>query len=399
MRLYSFINRKKRGMAMPMALLVMILLIILGMGLLALGHQSQLQAIRATREIAARIAADSGIAKAIYQMNQQIKVKPWNDSSLPAEDDQSLPNFDGVFSYTVTGNTTDGYTIRSVGTFNGVQKTIEVVLRLQSPFGEFALFTNGDIEMKAGSDFNWYNNDADDESFQIGTNSIESGAVALKNDSSLFGDIVVGVGGDPSVVVNDQGANITGDLGSLSQKFILDSVTVPAWLAAMGSSGTIDNDATISSSGKYSEINLGNSEEIDIEGDVVLYVTGDVLLGNDAEITVKEDSSLTLYIGGSLIGDYGSSFNNETEIPRNFQILGLDSSSDMRFKNSSEFFGVIYAPLATVQFDNSAAAYGAVICDEFEQKNSAAFNYDASLREITHDDELVQFTTSRWKEY
>ena len=221
MKLYSLIKRKKRGMAMVLALLSMVILIILGMGLLALGHQSQFQATRATREIAARVAADSGLAKAIYEMNQQIKVKPWNDSSLPAEAEQSLPNFNGIYSYTITGDTTNGYTIQSVGIFNGLQKTIEVSLQLQSPFGEFAVFGGENIELKAEADIDWYNYDAGDEDFKIGTNGTQSGALTLKNNSNVNGDIVVGVDGDISVAVSDNGANITGTLGTMSEEFIL----------------------------------------------------------------------------------------------------------------------------------------------------------------------------------
>ena len=387
-------------MAMVLALLSMVILIILGMGLLALGHQSQFQATRATREIAARVAADSGLAKAIYEMNQQIKVKPWNDSSLPAEAEQSLPNFNGIYSYTITGDTTNGYTIQSVGIFNGLQKTIEVSLQLQSPFGEFAVFGGENIELKAEADIDWYNYDAGDEDFKIGTNGTQSGAVTLKNNSNVNGDIVVGVDGDISVAVSDNGANITGTLGTMSEEFILDSVTVPAWLTAMALGGTITNDTTISSSDKYSGINLGNGEEIEIEGDVVLYITGDILLKNSAKIIINDDAdgSLTLYVGGDITGNNGSSFNNETEDSKKLKIFGLDSCSEMLFKNSSEFYGIIYAPRAEVTFNNSVDAYGSVICKQFEQKNSAGFNYDASLRDINYNDELISFTTQRWKE-
>ncbi|MHC4259095.1 MAG: hypothetical protein ACYSTF_01600 [Planctomycetota bacterium] len=53
---------------------------------------------------------------------------------------------------------------------------------------------------------------------------------------------------------------------------------------------------------------------------------------------------------------------------------------------------------ADVVMMNSADAYGSVVAKSFEQKNSAAFNYDASLRDVSRDDEAVRFTVDRWGE-
>jgi len=70
----------------------------------------------------------------------------------------------------------------------------------------------------------------------------------------------------------------------------------------------------------------------------------------------------------------------------------------MIFKNSSDFYGVIYAPNAEVIMNNSANLYGAVVAKNFQQMNSGTFNYDASLRDASVNDEAVRFVVTNWHE-
>ena len=70
----------------------------------------------------------------------------------------------------------------------------------------------------------------------------------------------------------------------------------------------------------------------------------------------------------------------------------------MRFKNSSDLYGTIYAPNADVIMDNSAKVYGAVVAESFNMKNSGVFMYDASLRDVRINDEAVCFTITNWHE-
>jgi len=48
--------------------------------------------------------------------------------------------------------------------------------------------------------------------------------------------------------------------------------------------------------------------------------------------------------------------------------------------------------------DNSANIYGSIVSKSFEQKNSATFNYDVSLRDVSTDDAAVYFTITNWHE-
>jgi choice-of-anchor A domain-containing protein len=397
----KMLHSKKRGSAIPLAVVAVVILLAMGTGLLSLGLHSRIISIRTASDIAARSAADAGLIKALFEMNEKLKVKPWDGSSLPLATNISLPNCDAVFSYTVTGDLSSGYTVESTGIFNRAQRTVSCTLQLQGPF-EAAIFTKDGIQLNNSAVVDWYNNTEDDKIMQIGTNNIASGSVVLRNSAIVCGDVVVGMGGDPSVVINDYGATVTGDTRALTERYVMQPITVPEWLESLSSSGAIPNDTndtTITTSARYSSIDLGNSDTVTISGgDIILYITGDIILGNSAELGIENDASLVLYLGGDFEGKNSSTINNETQDPQKLKIYCLDSCENMRFKNSGDFYGAIYAPNADVVMDNSANIYGSVISKSFEQRNSATFNYDVTLRDVSINDEAVYFTITNWHE-
>ncbi|MGB2864310.1 MAG: collagen-binding domain-containing protein, partial [Sedimentisphaerales bacterium] len=303
-----------------------------------------------------------------------------------------------VFSYTVTGNPSTGYRIESVGASGIAERKVVCILKPQGPF-EFAVFAEDGAELKNSALVDWFNFDADDEILKFGTNSIASGAFTFKNSSTINGDVVVGVGGNPDIVIDDFGANITGDTRALRERNVLPPIAVPEWLESLPFSETITDDLlTVTNSAKYSSINLENEKTLLIDGDVILYVTGEIILGNSAEVQIDNDSSLILYLGGNFEGKNSSTINNLTQEAKKLQIYCLDSCVNMQFKNSSDFYGVIYAPNAEVIMNNSANLYGAVVAKDFEQMNSGTFNYDASLRDASVNDEAVHFVVTNWHE-
>ncbi len=394
----KILQSKKRGSAIPLAVVAVLILLAMGTGLLSLGLHSRINSIRTASDIAARSAADAGLIKALFEMNEKLKVEPWNGSSLPQETNISLPNCDAVFSYTVTGDLGSGYTVESTGISNQAQRTVSCTLQLQGPF-EAAIFTKDGMELNNSAVVDWYNNTEDDKIMQIGTNSTASGSVVLRNSATVYGDVVVGMGGDPSVVINDYGATVTGDTRALTERYVMQPVTVPEWLESLPSGGAIQNDTTISNSARYSSIDLGNSETVTITGgDITLYITGGIILGNSAELGIENDASLVLYLGGDFEGKNSSTVNNETQDSQQLKIYGLDSCETIQFKNSSDFYGAIYAPNADVVMNNSANIYGSVVSKSFDQRNSGTFNYDVMLRDVSINDEAVYFTITNWHE-
>ena len=395
-------HSKRRGSALALVLVAVIILLIIGTGLLGLSLHGRKLAIRTASDIAARCAADAALTKVVFEMNEKLKVKPWDDSTLPQAINASLANCDATFSYTVTGNITRGYTIECIGKSGRAEKKVNATLQLQGPF-EAAIFANATINLKNGATVDWYNYSEDDGNLSIGTNSIVPGSIDLKSGVTVNGNVVVGVDGDPDVVINSTWATITGETYDLTVRYELPSITVPEYLQALPSQGTIDDNTTITGSAKYDAIDLENGKIITIDGLVVLYIIGDVILKNSAELQVVDadtnpDASLTLYLGGDAEIKNSGAINNMAEDAKKVKIYGLNSCQGIILKNGSDFYGAIYAPNANVEMMNSADVFGVVVARDFEQKNSAAFNYDASLRDVGIDDEAVCFVVKQWRE-
>ena len=396
---------KKSGSALVLVLFAVVTLSIMGLGLLTLALNSRIFAIRTASDIKARCAADAGLTKSLFEMNKKLKVKPWSEDSLPeAVDEILLSNDNTTFTYTVTGNVSDGYVIESTGKSGHTEKTVRSVLQLQGPF-EFAIFSDEGLDLKASAVVDGYNHDEDDENLKVATNSTIPDSMSLKSSAIVNGDVVVGYGGNPDEVIELKiGATITGEAYAATEIYQPPPVVPPAWLQSFPSTGTINNNTTITTSGKYDEINLGNSETITIDGAVTLYVIGDITLGNSAELVVVDeatnpDASLILYIGGDFEGKNSSNVNNMTGDPAKFKLYGLETCENIILKNSSDFYGAVYAPNAYFEMTNSAEAFGAVTAKIYEQKNSAPFSYDASLKDVTVNDEGVRFVIKQWNEW
>lgn len=383
---------------MPLVMLVVAILLPLGLALLNMGERSRALSLSTSSRIAAQAAADAGLTKAVCEMNDGVRDGTFHAGSLPAAADEGLPGADATCSYAVTWDASTGYAASSTGQFRDIVKTVHCTLRLRGPF-DFSLFMRSRISLKSGSIVDWYNYSAGDVGNQIGTNSTEAGSIELYSGVTIRGDVVTGPGEDPDVVIKDTGATITGGTYSQLEENVLLPVTVPTFIQMLPSSGILDKSEEINTSRKYTGINLKNNAKIVITGQVILYVTGDVQFGNAAGIEIQgSGASLTLYLGGQLVGSNGSGFNNLSEDPRRLTLYGLNSCQSITFKNSSNFYGALYAPQADVAIDNSGNLYGSFVADSFEAKNSAAIMYDASLRNVTTDDQAVRFAVDRWYE-
>ncbi len=387
---------KNRGSTIPLALIALVLLILMGMSLLSQGLNARVYSIRTSSDIAAQCAADAGLTKALFEMNKKLEVKPWSGKNLPTATSTSMPNCDAIYNYKITGIPGSGYMIESTGISGQNTKKVSCTLKLQGPF-DAAIFTENGITLHSSAEVDGHNYGKSDKILKIGTNSTKSGAIDLKNSSVVNGDVLVGTGGNPDDVIENKGT-ITGETGTLTQEYDMHLMTVPKWLLSLPSGGTIKNDTTIHYAARYDSINLNSGEKITIDGNVVMYVSGDMIIKSSAELQINKDASLTLYLGGDFEGKNSSDINNKTKIPKNLKIYGLDGCESMIFKNSSDFYGTIYAPNADIEMKNSADVYGSVIAKNFEQKNSADFFYDASLRDVSVNDEAVRFVVTNWNE-
>ncbi len=390
----KLLQGKRKGAAVPLAMIAIMILLATGAGLLSLGGTARIYAVRTSSAIAARTAADTALTKGLHEINA-LFTDGQLGADLPSETDVELTGGNANYSYTITkdGST---YTITATGQSNAAQHTVEATVEVSSPF-EWAIFAQNGFELKNGAVVDWYNNSPGDAPMKIGANSTDSAAIEIKNGAFVNGDIVVGPDGDPDTVVDvASGAEITGDIYATNSAFTPPDVAIPEWLSSLPFSEEIDGSTTLYTSAKYGEIGLGNSDVLTVAEDVTIYAEG-IELGNSSEIEILENASLTIYLDGKLEGKNSSGFNNISQDPKKLKIYGTDQCTSVEFKNSSALYGTIYTTDASVEIKNSGDIYGAVISKSMEMKNAASFYYDVSLRTIT--DVTGDLEIKRWREY
>ncbi len=396
---------KKPAFAIPLAMLAVIILSVIGAGLLSLGMHGRLFAVRTSSDIAARCAADAALTKAVFEMNKKLKVTPWDDSSLPKATDEMLPNSDATFSYTITGDILNGYTIECTGKSGLAEKRITFTLQLQGPF-EPPILTRQTILLKSGTLVEGYNSldpwDTNTQ-IQIGTSSILPNSIILNSGVIVKGNVFIGVGGNVETVIKNSGASIYGSY-AINEEIEFPAVTPPVLadmgtgISVHGTTLTIGPDDT----GQYDQIQVkraANPGILEIDGgDIVLYVTGDVGLGQECEIIIREGASLTLYLGGNLNADNEAGINNES-VPASLKLFGTATKEQkITLKAKSESLGAVYAPNAVITLMADGHVRGSIVCKSFEMKSGGNFYYDKALRNVGADDDAVRFVVKQWRE-
>ncbi len=405
----KLLQSKRGGFAIATVLCAVILMLIIGVGLLSVGMHQRTRAARTSSEISARCSADAGMTKALAEMNRMLELKTFDDTSLPYAAYEPLPNCDSIYSYDVSKITladgNDLYTIKCIGKSGRARKTVNCTLEMKGLF-EYAIYVAENLTLRSGTSVTAYNQGPDDPVLQICTNSTEAGAVTCKSGVTIDGDIVIGPGGDPDIVINNTNeATITGETYPSLIKNKTPTINVPQSLVDMSSSGPITGTKTLSSPAKYDCINLlgvstdpNKIDKVTIDGNVKIYVTGDLRLGNGDQVEIKPDSSLIVFLGGNLYVDNSGTINNLTKDPKKLKIYALDTCTNIDFKNSGIFYGAIYAPEADIHLYNGFTVYGAVVGKSFTQDVDANFYYDMLLREVDLSEIGVRMVIKRWSE-
>ena len=399
-------KRQKKNTGAILALMVMLVLLLslTSMALIGVAGQARVRAVKDVSGISARFAADAGVERSLYLMNRNLAAGTWTLDDVPTYTSESLTACKGEYTVTFNGDLASGYQITSVGQSGFATKTVRATIDLSSPFaGDYAILTKGYLLMKNNSSVTGYNSDDPSETdipVSIGTLSTKKGSIDLKKGAIVDGDVYVGPGGDPSeVVIVKSGTSVAGEIFVMPTSPDLSIVAPPNFTVSNGKISGKNITLTTSDSGKYTEIDVSSKGKLQVDGDLVLYVTGDMTLNNSSELKVKKGSTLKLYFDGDIEAKNSSSINNESKIPSTIQIYGTGTNQTIDLKNSSDIYGVIYAPNADMTVHNKVDIYGSIIVNEIDIKNSGDVHYDKALKNTSLDDEAIYFTITRWEEF
>jgi hypothetical protein len=411
----KLLQSRRCGSAIPLAVVAIIILLAMGVGLWSLGFNGRIYSMRTASDIKARCAADAGLTMALFEMNEKLKVKPWNDSTLPEAINVKLPYYDATCTYKVVGSLAGGYTLQSLGQSGNANRGVSATIRLQSGFSH-AILTKEQLVLKSDTVVDGYNsaNPADTEFVvDIGSQSNANDSVVLNMGVVVNGDAFVATGAVLDDAIKGAGT-VTGDKYTSAPE-PLPPVIAPVLdpkpaIDVTGQTLTL----TPADSGSYPEIYLRLFSEkvkgvttttpsvLEVSGgDVVLHLTGDIQLENSCEIIVKPDS-LTIYTDGNIHCRNGSSLSTENPPEAATTLQIYTTGEDKQFidiKAKSEFTGVIYAPDDDVVLYAKGDAYGSIVANDFNYMAGGNFYFDEALREnVSVDDEAVVFVVSRWYE-
>jgi hypothetical protein len=382
MTIKKSLQSKKPGYALAFALLVVIILIVIGTGLLNLGFQGRMLATRTAAEISARTAADAALTKAVFEMNEKMKIKPWDNDILPYASNETLTNTDATFSYTITSSPDYIYTVHATGMSGRETKNISCTLALVGLFRN-AVHAQNSLVLENGFLVDAYSSE---EGPYGGVNALQPTSVTCADSNTA----VLGSGVIYGEFLIDYGRELPA----------IEAPTEPPFDVSRGDIDSNNSTITLGpdDSGMYDEVKLTNGARLVITGDVTLYVPGDFTTKQFSEVDILPDSNLTLYIGGNLLGRNTSTVNGTTQEPRRCQVFGVGEGQTFLFEQSAVFYGTIYAPDADVILENSSTLYGAIIANNSEIANTAELHFDATLTKASVDDLGAEFVVRNWQE-
>jgi len=403
-------NISCKGIVLILAVLALAIFAIMAVSMATLGFQGRIRSVRFEQELGARQAADAGHDAAIFALNQWLI----SSGSLPTSMTETLAAANQSYICTVEQPNAGvwAFNIASHGTYRDSHRSVYSNTVLKSAF-EYAIRVKDSIDLKAKSKLDGY--DSRDGSYggsnsgkwiQLGTNSDQDDMIIIKTGVDISNEslIFVGTGAidDPAAVVDNK-SNWEGTI-TCSPEMEFPSVTAPATNPWTSSDISIPiNGTEIITSGDWhvDSALIDPNGHLIINGEVTLYVKGDLRLKNGGEIRILKttpESSLKLYMGGDFIADNGGEIINETLDPTKLYFYGLPTCSKIILKNSSDFYGAIYAPDSLLDIRNTGDIYGSFVGDDMILYNSVRFLYDYALRDADPDDEGVKFVPTRWHE-
>lgn len=423
-----------------MSLLVTASLMFFGLLYLNFFRSERTLAQRAEHNIIIDSAADAGIDTAISSIRQNYK---WKGNAFPQSDTITLTAsnalFDMVFydslsspqipdgPYSTNNSESDtavtGYGgqivppysvhVISTGKYNGIQHKKEAIIATSiSPykygiFGEDSINLSGNVLIDSFDSSNGPYNSLTNagSNANISTNSIEEDAVSLVGSVTVKGDIYIGSGGEPSIVVNmTGGASNTGIINTVQDTetfpILIPPVTVNQGDLVLGGtdSQTLSppvDPLTGKNIATYSSLKLTGSAELTLQSGIYVF-TENIDIAATTKLIIPSTASVEIYavknvdiVGGSLI--------NTSQNASNFSIYGGAGTTSVKISGGADAYLFLYAPKATVTISGNEGIYGSIIGENIINTGNPQIHYDEGLKQnriFKHNG--IAVVQSRW---
>ena len=212
------------------------------------------------------------------------------------------------------------------------------------------------------------------------TNAIANDDVTL-NDSTIYGDVIIGAGGNPSSVIQlDNESQITGTTQAAGSNAIIPDPNVPKGFGSPTGIKTYRGKKrtwTWSEDKYFSGLIIERGAEVYVSGNVSVRVKRRLTMDN-GHIILNPGASLTLWVGQNVYLSNGSTINNDTSRPKSLTLIQYADAWNMGL-NDSIVCGVVHCS-DDLNINHNSAIYGSVSAEGgLALESGGALHMDLSI--------------------
>jgi hypothetical protein len=392
-----------RGSAIILTILVVLALFVLVCSVVTISNLNLYLVDYYRCLLHAQNAARAGIAHAMYYIDPNIT---WTAGFS----NQPMPNNLGSYTITFDRNTsipfstnnaqgdvpTPGYDIQvpshcyhliSIGRYRKAISRKQVFILVGWRIFRNALFGNTGISLRGNAMVDSYDSRLgtyaathEQVNGSLRTNSVAASAVSLQGSVSVYGDVVVGPGGDPDTVIRTQGAAFySGEARVAPEAVPIEDRTPPSG-TNLGDRRYTGGTITLEP-GVYNNLTLSGKVNVNLRRGANYVFNSITMSGNSCLNQIPGTGVTNIFVRSSM--DFtGSSFNTGGT-PPDFRVYGTSTFTSMRNRGNSQFYGAFYLPRANLDIAGTADIYGSVFCNSVGGTGTANVHWDRALYDIT----------------
>ncbi|MHC5139539.1 MAG: hypothetical protein ACYSOF_06580, partial [Planctomycetota bacterium] len=96
--------RQRKGAVLALMVMVVLLLSMTSLALIRVGTEARVRTVKSDLQTAARLAADAGIERVLYLMNNDLAAGTWTAGDVPTYTSQPLPGTNADYSVSFSGD-------------------------------------------------------------------------------------------------------------------------------------------------------------------------------------------------------------------------------------------------------------------------------------------------------
>lgn len=392
--------KTEKGSALILSVVLILLVIVIIAAVVALNQLNFDIVNKSYNKSMAERAARSGMSEAIYNLNEDIN---WQAGFANKEFSGGLGNYTVTFSMSggdsystkniLTSASVTGYNQRIVpggyvhivssGKYKNAVKIAESLLKvtamLPSPLscqGGISVGNNAFID-GYDSSAGMYGDGNKEITVDIGTNGNTMGIVSLANNSTVYGNVIVG----PGSIIGDaislgSGAELFGQRLVGTQIISFPEITMPPGINQ--GDRTFDNDPGAAlAPGNYGSLILGNNCILTLSSGLYSF-SGNIEVGNNSKFVIDSASGpVKVYANSSI------NFVNNSDImpsrPQDLIIYGTDNCTSITVNNNAMLSCVFIARKAVLNIVNNGGFYGGIVANSLNLCNLGQIHLDNSI--------------------